>query len=114
VCVEEGSFPVGLVVGGAVGAVLLIAIIAGIVICKRKRNAASTAQETAGGGGGHDSNGYLYTDRLNSSNTAGGGGVLTGNAKYEAYDQQDLFPGVAASPSAPKLPAPIPFSGRVQ
>jgi hypothetical protein len=92
VCVEEGSFPVGLVVGGAVGAVLLIAIIAGIVICKRKRSTASTTQETASIGG-----------------------VLKGNAKYEAYnnDQQDLFPGVAASPSAPKLPAPIPFSGRV-
>jgi hypothetical protein len=92
VCVEEGSFPVGLVVGGAVGAVLLIAIIAGIVICKRKRSTASTTQETASIGG-----------------------VLKGNAKYEAYnnDQHDLFPGVAASPSAPKLPAPIPFSGRV-
>ena len=92
VCAEgvEGSFPAGLVVGGAVGAVLLIGI-AGIVICKRKRNNASTTQETASGGD-----------------------VLTGNAKYEACknDQKDLFP-VAASPSAPKLPAPIPFSGRV-
>jgi hypothetical protein len=103
VCVEEGSRShLALIVylGSAGGFALLIAIIAGIVVSKRKRNTASTIQEKASGGG-----------------------VPTGNSKYDSNgfvpygmnitaQHQDLFPGDAARPSAPKLPAPIPFSGK--
>eukprot|EP00979_Chaetoceros_neogracilis_P006004 scaffold1174_cov281-Chaetoceros_neogracile.AAC.35 len=75
-----GRVPVSSVVGGVAGAFLFIAI--GTVIWKRKRNASMMQQEIAAGGG-----------------------VQTGNAKYDMNNQQEeRFPDVEATgPSARSL-----------
>jgi hypothetical protein len=76
----KNSFPVWPVVGGVAGGALFLFMAIGIVICKMKRNASTMHQETAGGGG-----------------------VQTGNAKYDMNNQQEeRFPDVEATgPSAP-------------
>jgi hypothetical protein len=99
VCVEEGFFTVRLIVLiGTVGGIFLssaiiIVIAFGKAAYKRKRNTTSdsTIQETA--------------DYIRTRPRRYGGGVS------DSYHREPFPGGVAASPSAPKLPAPIPFSG---
>eukprot|EP00979_Chaetoceros_neogracilis_P005874 scaffold1133_cov294-Chaetoceros_neogracile.AAC.19 len=99
VCVEEGFFTLRLIVLlGTVGGIFLssaiiIVIAFGKAAYKRKRNTTSdsTIQETA--------------DYIRTRPRRYGGGVS------DSCHREPFPGGVAASPSAPKLPAPIPFSG---
>eukprot|EP00979_Chaetoceros_neogracilis_P011465 scaffold2835_cov280-Chaetoceros_neogracile.AAC.7 len=78
----ENFFPLCPVVGGVAGGASFLFTAIGIVVCKRKRNAITIQQEMAAGGG-----------------------VQTGNAKYDMNNQQEeRFPYVEATgPSARSL-----------